>query len=81
MAVSVGDTIPDIEVEVLDDEGNPRSVRTGDVLGSGNVVLFARAARPCSIGSSPRRLPPFTLLSGSGAGSVGAGCSPRRVGL
>jgi peroxiredoxin len=41
MAVSVGDTIPDIEVRVLGDDGMPAPVQTGDVLGSGKVVLFA----------------------------------------
>jgi len=41
MAVSVGDNIPDVEVRVLNDEGAPAPVRTGDVLGSGKVVLFA----------------------------------------
>ncbi len=29
----------------------------------------------------PTEEPPFTLLGGSGRGSVGAGCSPWRVGL
>lgn len=41
MAVSVGDTIPDVEVRVLNDEGAPTPVQTSDVLGSGKVVLFA----------------------------------------
>ncbi|MEM7093011.1 MAG: peroxiredoxin [Actinomycetota bacterium] len=41
MAVQVGDQIPDIEVRVLNDEGMPTPVQTGDVLGSGKVVLFA----------------------------------------
>ena len=41
MAVSVGDNIPDVEVRVLNDEGAPTPVQTGDVLGSGKVVLFA----------------------------------------
>ncbi len=41
MAVSVGDNIPDIEVRVLNDEGAPTPVQTGDVLGTGKVVLFA----------------------------------------
>lgn len=40
MAVQVGDKIPDIEVRTLVD-GVPTAVRTGEVLGSGRVVLFA----------------------------------------
>ena len=38
---AVGDTIPDIEAKVLDADGNPQSVRTGELLGTGRVVLFA----------------------------------------
>ena len=41
MAVSVGDTIPNVEVRVLGEDGAPTPVQTGDVLGSGKVVLFA----------------------------------------
>lgn len=41
MAVAVGDKVPDVEVRVLNDEGAPTPVRTGEVLGSGKVVLFA----------------------------------------
>ena len=41
MAVKVGDRIPDIEVRTLGDSGMPEPVRTGDVLGTGRVVLFA----------------------------------------
>ena len=67
MAVSVGDTIPDIEVEVLDDEGNPRSVRTGDVLGSGNVVLFA-VPGAFTPGCSKVHLPGFVEGAGQLAG-------------
>jgi len=37
----VGDRIPDVEVRVLNAEGAPEVVKTGDVLGSGKVVLFA----------------------------------------
>jgi peroxiredoxin len=36
----VGDKVPDVEVRTMGAEG-PTSVRTGDVLGSGRVVLFA----------------------------------------
>jgi peroxiredoxin len=41
MAISVGDKIPDVEVRTLDENGVPQAVRTGEVLGSGKVVLFA----------------------------------------
>ena len=41
MAAAVGDRIPDVEAKILDAEGNPQSVRTGEVMGSGRVVLFA----------------------------------------
>jgi glutaredoxin/glutathione-dependent peroxiredoxin len=40
MAIEVGSKVPDVEVKVLRD-GAPTSVQTGDVLGSGKVVLFA----------------------------------------
>ena len=41
MAINVGDAVPDIEVRVLDEGGMPTSVQTGEVLGTGKVVLFA----------------------------------------
>ena len=37
----VGDRIPDVEVRVLNADGAPEVVRTGDVLGTGKVILFA----------------------------------------
>src|ERR1700686_1236941 len=40
MAIAVGDTIPDIRVMTTGPEG-PIHVQTGEVLGSGKVVLFA----------------------------------------
>jgi peroxiredoxin len=40
MPVSVGDTIPDVEVRTMVGE-QPQPIRTGDVLGTGKVVLFA----------------------------------------
>src|SRR5688500_3528737 len=40
MAISAGDKIPDVEVKVLNAEGMPVGVQTGEVLGSGRVVLF-----------------------------------------
>jgi peroxiredoxin len=41
MPVSVGDKVPDVEVQVMGPDGVPQAVRTGEVLGSGKVVLFA----------------------------------------
>ncbi|HVW81375.1 MAG TPA: peroxiredoxin [Mycobacteriales bacterium] len=40
MAIEVGSKIPDVAVKTMRD-GKPEDVRTGDVLGSGKVVLFA----------------------------------------
>ncbi len=41
MSVTTGDKIPDVEVRTMGPEGAPQTVRTGDVLGKGKVVLFA----------------------------------------
>jgi len=41
MAISVGDKVPDVEVKTLGADGAPQTVRTGEVLGTGKVVLFA----------------------------------------
>ena len=41
MVLSVGDKIPDIELKTMSPEGSPVSVRTGEALGKGKVVLFA----------------------------------------
>jgi peroxiredoxin len=40
MAIQPGDPIPDVELKVMGPEG-PQAVRTGELLGSGKVVLFA----------------------------------------
>jgi peroxiredoxin len=40
MTIAVGEKIPDVEVRRMGSEG-PEAVRTGDVLGTGRVVLFA----------------------------------------
>jgi peroxiredoxin len=40
MTIAVGETIPDVEVRTMGEEG-PQVVRTADVLGKGRVVLFA----------------------------------------
>lgn len=41
MPVSVGDQVPDVEAQVMGEDGMPKQVRTGEVLGTGKVVLFA----------------------------------------
>lgn len=41
MTISVGETIPNVTVHVLDENGMPKPVQTHDVLGKGKVVLFA----------------------------------------
>ena len=40
MTIKVGDRIPDVQVHVLEN-GMPKPVSTGEVLGKGRVVLFA----------------------------------------
>lgn len=40
MSISVGDKLPDVELRTMGPEG-PQTVRTGEVLGRGKVVLFA----------------------------------------
>ena len=37
----VGDKIPDVDVRVMNAEGAPETVKSGEVLGRGKVVLFA----------------------------------------
>lgn len=39
MPIAVGDKVPDIELKVMGEQG-PQSVNTGELLGSGRVVLF-----------------------------------------
>ena len=40
MAIKVGDSIPDVKLMTMTSEG-PKPVQSGEVLGSGKVVLFA----------------------------------------
>jgi peroxiredoxin len=40
MAIAVGDKLPDVEVRTVGPDG-PTTLRTGEALGSGKVVLFA----------------------------------------
>lgn len=41
MAAQVGDKIPAVDIKTMGPEGGPIGVNTGEVLGSGKVVLFA----------------------------------------
>ncbi len=41
MSVQVGDQIPDVTLRVLGPDGMPAPVQSGEMLGSGKVVLFA----------------------------------------
>ena len=40
MAIAVGDRVPDVEVRTMGPDG-PQPARTGELLGSGRVALFA----------------------------------------
>jgi peroxiredoxin len=40
MTIAVGDKIPDVEIKTMGSDG-PSPIRTGDVLGTGKVVVFA----------------------------------------
>jgi peroxiredoxin len=40
MSIAVGDKVPDVEVKTMGPEG-PQTVKTGELLGKGKVVLFA----------------------------------------
>ena len=44
MSIAVGDKIPDVEVKTMGPEG-PKTVKTGEVLGTGKVVLFVVPGR------------------------------------
>lgn len=41
MAIKVGDRIPDVKVMIPGEDGMPKAAQTGEVLGTGKVVLFA----------------------------------------
>ena len=62
MAIKVGDKVPDVTLRTMTADG-PAAVQSGDVLGSGKVVLIAVPAR------SPRRAPTTTCPASS--------CAPR----
>lgn len=60
MALSVGDTIPDVAVTVPGDDGMPKPAKTGELLGTGTVVLFA-VPGAFTPGCSNFHLPGFVL--------------------
>ena len=62
MALSVGDTVPDVQVSTQTLDGRLKPVRTGEVLGTGKVVLFAvpGAFTPTC---SDHHLPGFVMLA------------------
>jgi glutaredoxin/glutathione-dependent peroxiredoxin len=70
--VAVGDKIPDVEVRTMGPEG-PKAVRTGEVLGSGKVVLFA-VPGAFTPGCSKIHLPGFVAdaqsLKGKGVDTI-----------
>jgi peroxiredoxin len=41
MTITTGEKVPDVEVFVMGADGGPQKVTTGELLGSGRVVLFA----------------------------------------
>ena len=60
MTIEVGDRIPDVAVTVPGDDGMPKPAQTGDLLGSGKVVLFA-VPGAFTPGCSNFHLPGFVL--------------------
>ena len=73
MPAKVGDRIPDVEVRILDAEGTPQVVRTGELLGTGTVVLFAvpGAYTPgCSKVHLPGYVDNFDALKAKGVDTV-----------
>jgi glutaredoxin/glutathione-dependent peroxiredoxin len=73
MTVTVGDKIPDVEVKVLGADGLPASVSTGEVLGTGKVVLFGvpGAFTPaCSKAHLPGYVAGADTLAGKGVDTI-----------
>ena len=60
MSIEVGDKIPDVDVTIPGDDGMPKPARTGELLGSGKVVLFA-VPGAFTPGCSNFHLPGFVL--------------------
>jgi glutaredoxin/glutathione-dependent peroxiredoxin len=72
MTIAEGDKVPDVEVKTMGKEG-PTSVRTGEVLGTGKVVLFAvpGAFTPgCSKVHLPGYVADADALAGKGVTTV-----------
>ena len=67
MAISVGDKVPDVSVKVMGSDGKPQTVQTGEVLGSGKVVLFA-VPGAFTPGCSRQHLPGYVQGAGDLAG-------------
>lgn len=62
MSIAVGDRIPDVRVAISGDDGMPKPAQTGDLLGSGKVVLFA-VPGAFTPGCSNYHLPGFVTLA------------------
>jgi len=62
MSIAVGDRIPDVQVAISGDDGMPKPAQTGDLLGSGKVVLFA-VPGAFTPGCSNYHLPGFVTLA------------------
>ena len=72
MTITEGDKIPDVQVRTMGPEG-PKPVQTGEVLGSGKVVLFAvpGAFTPgCSKVHLPGYVADADALAGKGVTTV-----------
>jgi peroxiredoxin len=71
--VAVGDKIPDVETRVLGANGMPETVSTGELLGSGKVVLFA-VPGAFTPGCTKQHLPGFVKgaadLAGKGVDKI-----------
>lgn len=60
MAIAEGDRVPDVPVFVPGDDGSPQPAQTGELLGSGRVVLFA-VPGAFSPGCSNTHMPGFVV--------------------
>src|SRR5581483_4619053 len=73
MSIQAGDRVPDVDVTVPGDDGMPQPARTGELLGTGRVVLFAvpGAFTPgCSNTHMPGFVTKFHELQGKGVDTV-----------
>jgi peroxiredoxin len=62
MTLAVGDRIPDVKVAISGDDGMPKPAQTGELLGTGKVVLFA-VPGAFTPGCSNYHLPGFVTLA------------------